>query len=113
MWCWEGLCRVGVKSRGNWGVDVLNRERDLGTNLASKMADDGFQVVKKRKGSKCRNHKEKNGSYGTGLWISRTSNETITCDVNELRTKIEKCRHEKGLLCYKFKLNNVCHLIKF
>ena len=64
--------------------------------MANKMADDGFQVVKKRKGCKYRNYKEKNGSC-TKLWNSRTSNET-TWDANELRSKIENCRYEKGLL---------------
>ena len=94
---------------------MLSPWQDLETSLASEMADDGFQVVKKRKGYKCRNHKEKNGSC-TGLWISRTSNETITCDVNELKTKIEKRRHEKvyfvimvlilsSKLCLAFDLN--------
>ena len=76
---------------------MLSWERDLGTILAIKMADDGFQIVKKGKGSKWRNYKEKNGS-GTKMWNSRTSNEAIACDVNQLRTKIEKCRHEKGSL---------------
>ena len=80
--------------RGDWEILALTRERDLVTTSVSKMADDGFQVVKKRKGYKCRNHKEKNG-FCTKPWNSRTSYETTTCDVNELRTKIEKCRHEK------------------
>lgn len=66
--------------------------------MVNKMADEGFQVVKKRKGHKYRNHKEKKGSC-TKLWNSRTSNETTTCDANELRTKIEKCRHEKVYFC--------------
>ena len=78
----------------NWGIEPV--VRDLGTILENKMADDGFQVVKKRKGYKCRNYKEKNGSC-TRLLNSRTTDETATCDANELRTKIEKCRHEKGL----------------
>ena len=79
----------------NWGIEPV--VRDLGTILENKMADDGFQVVKRRKGSyKCRNYKEKNGSC-TRLWNSRTNYETTICDANELRTKIEKCRHEKGL----------------
>ena len=87
---WGGPCRVEGRNGGDW-------ERGLGTTLGNKMADDGFQVVKKGKGYKWRNYKEKNGS-GTKMWNSRTSNETIACDTNQLRTKIEKCRHDKGLL---------------
>ena len=78
---------------GYWGE---SREGDLGTILANKMADDGFEVVKKRKGCKYRNYKEKNGSC-TKLWNSGTSKET-TCYANELKSKIENCRYEKGLL---------------
>ncbi|XP_078363059.1 SRR1-like protein isoform X2 [Oculina patagonica] len=57
------------------------------------MADEGFQIVKKRKGPKNRNYKQKNGS-NTKLLNSCTSYETTTCDANELRMKIEKCREE-------------------
>lgn len=59
------------------------------------MADvDGFQVVKKRKGHKGRNCKQ-NVVTSTEIWNGSTSSETTHCDINELRTKIEKCRHEK------------------
>ena len=63
------------------------------------MADEeGFQVVKKRKGRKNRNCKKNKGSSAE-IWNGNTSSETVLCDVNELRTKINKCRHEAYLLC--------------
>lgn len=58
------------------------------------MADEGFQIVRKRKGHKNRSYKDKNGS-SSKLWNSHTSYDTTACDANELRMKIEKCRHEK------------------
>ena len=61
----------------------------------NKMADyDGFQVVKRSKGHKNKKYKDKNEST-TKFWNKSTSYDSVKCDANELRTKIEKCRHEK------------------
>ncbi|CAH3110555.1 unnamed protein product [Pocillopora meandrina] len=56
--------------------------------------DDGFRVVKKSKGRKHRNNRDKNGSLVKSRNIS-TSYDSEKCDVNELKTKIEKCRQAK------------------
>ena len=56
--------------------------------------DDGFRVVKKSKGRKHRNNRDKNGSFVKSRNIS-TSYDSEKCDVNELKTKIEKCRQAK------------------
>ena len=55
---------------------------------------DGFQVVKKRKGYKnkfCQdNHRTSNKT-----WSTLSSSEIVQFDVNELKSNIVKCRHEK------------------
>ena len=62
----------------------------------NKMADeDGFQVVKKRKGHKNKICRENNGTSITSSFY--TSSEITICDVNELRTKIDKCRQDFSL----------------
>ena len=70
------------------------------------MADeDGFQVVKKRKGHKNKICRENNGTSTTSSFY--TSSEITICDVNELRTKIDKCRQDFSLLAtggFAFKL---------
>ena len=74
------------------------------------MADaEGFQVVKKRKGQKNRKCGENNGSSSKSRNIN-TCFETSSCDVNELKTKIDKCRHEK---VYSSTPHSSCILLLF
>ena len=71
--------------------------------------DDGFRVVKKSKGRKHRNNRDKNGSLVKSRNIS-TSYDSEKCDVNELKTKIEKCRQAKVYFFYEsfvFRLDDV------
>ena len=61
------------------------------------MADeDGFQVVKKRKGHKNKICRENNGTSITSSFY--TSSEITIYDVNKLRTKIDECRQDFRLL---------------
>ena len=55
---------------------------------------DGFQVVKKRKGYKNKFCQD-NHRTSTKTWSKLSSSEIVHFDVNELKSKIVKCRYEK------------------
>ena len=55
---------------------------------------DGFQVVKKRKGYKNKFCQD-NHRTSTKTWSKLSSSEIVHFDVNELKSKIDKCRYEK------------------
>ena len=55
---------------------------------------DGFQVVKKRKGYKNKFCQD-NHRPSTKTWNKLSSSEIVHFDVNELKSKIVKCRYEK------------------
>ena len=55
---------------------------------------DGFQVVKKRKGYKNKFCQD-NHRPSTKTWSKLSSSEIVHFDVNELKSKIVKCRYEK------------------
>ncbi|CAH3184853.1 unnamed protein product, partial [Porites evermanni] len=62
---------------------------------------DGFQVVKKRKGYKNKFCQD-NHRTSTKTWSKLSSSEIVHFDVNELKSKIVKCRYEKLSFSHSF-----------
>lgn len=71
---------------------------------------DGFQVVKKRKGFKSKFCQD-NHRTSAKTWSKLSSSEIVHFDVNELKSKIDNCRHEKVSFfhCNSVVEPRICH----